>query len=65
MDEQPFDPLVAARSQMDQMIAGMPELARGIWAFYKAMTDVGFRPDQAMELTVEWYRGVCQMAART
>lgn len=50
----PNDEIARLRADGDQAKEGMKELAGTTWAFYAALTDEGFAPDEALALTAAW-----------
>lgn len=45
------DPVARMRAEMDQAREATKELAGNLWAFYRALLDEGFAPEQALTLT--------------
>lgn len=56
-DDEP-DPLAA----IDQLVRGLSDFARIIWAHYAAMVDQGFTADQALELSIAYQTTLQQSA---
>jgi hypothetical protein len=55
---EPKDQLAVTRAGIDQMIANLPDLARGYYAYYKSMVETGFTAEQALTLTIEWMKSM-------
>jgi hypothetical protein len=52
MTPDPDDPIARMRAEMDQAREGAREFAGGLWTFFKALNEEGFKRHEALTLTV-------------
>lgn len=56
------DDIARLRAEADQGKEGLKELAGLVWSFYSGLITEGFKPDQALQLTITYLAQFMQNA---